>query len=684
MKGWMDPGAHTAAGHAEARRATSPIQHVAEVARRDFGPFLAGSVLPFALVLYLALRGGGYDRIVYSEVGIAVWWLVVLGALIGVLPAARISRPGWVALGLLSAFVAWTALGITWSESAERSAAEAGRVAAYLGVFALALAGQGRDGLRRTAYAVAAAIAIVGVLALLSRLHPAWFPADDSASVLPGELANRLRYPLNYWNGLAGLMAMGIPLVLEVGSRARQLVTQALATAALPAMALAAFYTFSRGGAVAVAVALLAYVALHPRRLAMLPTLAVSGAGSALLIAAATQRDALESQVLTEQGRAQADEMLAITLIVCAGVALLQVAIGLAVRHDLGPRPRVTRQYSVALVSGAAVAVVVVALAAGVPGEIADRWGGDEPIGASLGSERFESFSTENRSRYWGSALDANATAPLIGIGAGTFEFWWARNGELGFIRDAHSLFLETLAEVGIIGLALVATFFAFVLAAGARRMVRSDSPVRATLAAALASMLAFTVSAAIDWVWELPALPVAFLLLAAAVLAPLPAARDATAARRRSEPSRGARPVGRAGLVALAILALVAIAVPYLSTRFVRESQSQLRAGEHDSALHSAEVAQTVEPFAATASVQRALVLERSGDIPGAVGAAREATADEPTNYRTWLLLADLEAERGRAAEAIRAYRTAYERNPLSLVFLETPPAEFAAGVRR
>ena len=119
-------------------------------------------------------------------------------------PTGRLGR-AW----LLAAFAAWTALGITWSESAERSAAEAGRVAAYLG-FALALAAQGRDGLRRTVNAVAAAIALVGVLALLSRLHPAWFPADDAARLLPRDRQSA-QLTMNYWNGLAALIVMGIP-----------------------------------------------------------------------------------------------------------------------------------------------------------------------------------------------------------------------------------------------------------------------------------------------------------------------------------------------------------------------------------------------------------------------------------------------------------------------------------------
>jgi hypothetical protein len=659
------------------------LERVLEMARHDLGPALVGSVLPFALVLYLALRGGGYDRVVYSEVGIAVWWVLLLGALVGVLPAARISRAGWVALALLFGFVVWTALGITWSESAERSAAEAGRMAAYLGVFALALAAQDRDGLRRTINAVAAAIVLVGLLALLSRLHPAWFPPNDAAQRLP-EVGNRLNYPLQYWNGLAALIAIGIPLVLTAALRARHLVTQALAAAALPAMALTAFYTFSRGGALAIGIGVLTLLALHPRRVALLPTLALSGAGAALLIGAATQRTALEDDVLSDAARTQGHEMLAIVLVVCAGVGLVQVAIGLAARHGLGPRPTVNPRRVAAIAAGAATAVVIVALLAGLPGELGERVESSTSVSVGSGSERFEDLgNADNRIRYWNSALDANASAPLTGIGPGTFEFWWARNGDLySFARDAHSLVLETLAELGIIGLILIVSFIAVVLGAGVRRAGRSAPDVRTSLVAAIASCVAFVVAAAVDWIWELPAVPVAFLLLAAAILG---SAR--TEHREGGEVGEGSQRRAwlgaRGALTALAILALAPIAVPYVSTWFVRESQSQLRAGELDSALSSAETASAVEPFAATASTQRALVLARSGELGRAAEAAREATREEPTNYRTWLLLASLDAERGRAARAIAAYDTAYDRNPHSIAFVRESPEAFASRLK-
>ena len=58
----------------------------------------------------------------------------------------------------------------------------------------------------------------------------------------------RLSYPLNYWNALAALIAVGLPLMLQVATGARSIAVRALAAAAMPAMVLAAFFTLSRGG----------------------------------------------------------------------------------------------------------------------------------------------------------------------------------------------------------------------------------------------------------------------------------------------------------------------------------------------------------------------------------------------------------------------------------------------------
>ena len=70
--------------------------------------------LAFASTLYLGFSGGGFDELVWGQVGLALWWLVLLGAAVGVLPALGLGRSGWVALGALGALAAWTALGIGW------------------------------------------------------------------------------------------------------------------------------------------------------------------------------------------------------------------------------------------------------------------------------------------------------------------------------------------------------------------------------------------------------------------------------------------------------------------------------------------------------------------------------------------------------------------------------------------
>src|SRR5436190_550623 len=232
----MSQPAETMGDPHAARPARLPT--LAELAdlRERLGPILASTVLPFVLILYLALEGGGYDVVVRGEVGIAIWWIVLLGALVGVLPVRAMGRAELVGLGFLLAFAAWTAIGISWSPSSERSVEEAARVLILVGVLVLSLAGQDREALRRSVRSVGAAIAVVGCLALLSRFEQSWFPRQEIGTFLGGT-GDRLSYPLNYWNGLAALMAMGIPLVLVIGADSRRLLTQALATAALPGMA---------------------------------------------------------------------------------------------------------------------------------------------------------------------------------------------------------------------------------------------------------------------------------------------------------------------------------------------------------------------------------------------------------------------------------------------------------------
>lgn len=641
---------------------------------------LATWLLGFAPVAYLGLEGGGYDSVVHDQVGVAVWWLLLLGVLVGALPRLRPGPLAWAALGLLAAYVAWTALSLSWTESGERTFAELARVVGYLGVLALALCVAGRDGARRLVGGVAAGIVLVASVALLSRLHPDWFPAADETAAFLTSNRERLSYPLNYWNGLGALIAIGTPLVLQLAADARTLLVRGLAGAALPALALTAFFTLSRGGIAAAAIAAGLFLLLSSDRLPKLAVALAGGAGGALLIRAAAGRDSLQDGLLNEAARQQGDEMLPIVLLVCLVAGLLAVAIALLSRE--GTRPRWSYVAPVPARIGAAAAVLVAAVAffaADGPGRVSNAWDEfKEPSSPGEGTGRLSSAAGQSRYQYWSATVDQNATDPLTGTGSGTFEYWWARNGENDdTVRDAHSLYMQTLGELGAVGLALLVAFLLTVVLGGARSALRGPparprpgagppgsrsrpDAERAAPAAAVAGCAAFALTAAVDWMWQLPVVPVAALVLAAVALT--------------GREGGGARPVVplvlRLACALVSLVAIVAISIPLASTGLLRDSEAEARAGDLVAALEAARSAQNVEPGAAAPRLQEALLLEETGDLAGAAAAAREATERESTNWRTWLVLSRIEARRGNAAAAVSAYRTARSLNPRSALF--------------
>jgi O-Antigen ligase/Tetratricopeptide repeat len=644
-------------------------------------PALGGWALGFALVGYLSLANGGYETVVRNEVGVAVWWLVLLGAIAGLVPG-RLPARAWVAVGLLAALCLWTGLATSWSESEERTVTELGRNATYLGLLVLALAAQARTGARHVLAGVACAIAAVGCLAVLSRLHPAWFPRNDQAEFLGN--ARRLAYPLNYWNGLAALLAMGVPLLLALAGAARRLAVQSLAAAAVPVLVLGIWLTVSRGGAIALGVGLVAFLLLAADRPARVGTLAVCAIGSAILLAAAHARPLVGDAVRSPAAQDQADELLALVALVAGGVGLLQAAVGLAERHAGRPAWVNPGHRRAAVLSLAALAAAMaVAVAAGAPAALQDTW--DEfraPPGTVAGTsdrdllERIQSATGRGRYQYWESAVDAQRSDPWRGIGPGTFEFWWARNGTTqGFVRDAHSLYAEVFAELGIVGLVLVGGLLLLLLGVGAARALRAPPALRTLLAGATAAAAVFATSAAYEWVWELAALVAAVIVVGAALLVGGDAEPSAAApAQREPAPPGGGRRLGRLAprlvVGALALAALPAVAVPLAGAVALRDSEAAARDGRDGPALSHAAAAERLQPYAAAPWVQRALVAEQAGDVGTARAAIRRAVRLEPTDWRPWLIRARIEARAGDGRSAVRAYRRARDLNPRSAIF--------------
>jgi O-Antigen ligase len=621
--------------------------------------------LCFGLVVYLGLEGGGYDPLVHDRVGIAVWWFLLAGVAVGALPRRRrLPALACIGLGLFAAFVVWTALSLSWTESVERTSADLARVAGYLGAFTLAIFGASHSSARRMVAAVAAGIAVVAVVALLSRLHPAWFPTSHETAQFLSSGRERLSYPLNYWNGLAGLIAIGAPLLLHLATGAKTIVTRVAAAAVLPAIALAAFFTLSRGGIAAAFVALVVFLAFAPDRLPKLFTALVAGVGALVLIVTTTHRDALQHNLLNDTAHSQGNEVLVLTLVVCLIVGLVQV--GFSAMAVQGRRPNwtvISKHQSRVAVAAAGLVVLLAAVAFNAPGRAADGWDEFKGEGApGKGAERLSSVAGESRYQFWSAAVEENASKPLTGTGSGTFEYWWTRNGDVPEIaHDTHSLYLQTLGELGIIGLLVLAAFLLAVLVGGGRNVVRAGRS-RPELAAALAGCVAFCITAITDWMWQIPVLAIAFLVLAAVLV---------TAGEPEGEDERaGSKAPLRVGVVLVALLAIIAISIPLASTSLLRQSEADARAGDLPAALNAAHSAQNAQPDAASPRLQQALILESQGDLPTAAAAAVAATERESTNWRTWLVLSRIEAELGDASAAVRYYRKARMLNPFSELF--------------
>jgi hypothetical protein len=619
--------------------------------------------LSFGLVFYLALRGGGYDIVVRADVGILVWWVVLLAAVAGL--AGRLTPLGWLAVGALAVWAGWTALGIDGSLSQERTLAETGRLSAYVGLLALALIIQGRAGARHIINGVATALGAIAVLAVLSRLHPQWFPAN--AQLALGFGGGRLSYPLNYWNALACLLAMTIMVLLGVGLTARTRLGQALAVAPIPLCALGISLTASRAGVILMVIGVVLFLILSADRLAVLATMALTGAGSAILLVAAGARPAIHDGLDTATARADGSDLIWLGLIVCLGVAIEQVAVGLIARHAsrpawLRPSPRRTG----AAFGVLALVAVVVFFASGLHHHAAHRFENfkqaptatNQPSGVTT-FNRLANVNGEGRWQFWQAGIDAYRTDRWHGIGGDAFVTYWQNHATVpGAIVDAHNLYVQTLAETGLIGAAMLAILVLVSVIGGVVRTLRSAGSERILAAAATTAMVLFWVEATIDWVWQLAVLPAVLFLLLAAVVGP------------RTPRRRPARLPIRGLAVAVAVAAFFPMAYSLTTTVKVRASQQAIREERYDDALSAARSAERVPGTSMTAVLQESLVLEAQGALDPALAAARRATAIEPRNWTGWLTTARIEAKLGRDDDALAALRRARSLNAKSPLF--------------
>ncbi len=616
----------------------------------------AAFVIAGGLATAYALQGGAYDTLVRQQAGLLVWLALAAGLATGVLPRSRPRRGAWVLIGGLASFVLVTALSLAWTESAERTIAEVARNLGYLGIVLLVLCSADR----RTVPAACAGLVSAGVLvcglALASRLAPAAFPADTIGRVFE---TSRLSYPLNYWNGLATWAAIAIAGCLSWSVHARAPAARAVALAGVPLCAAVVFLTYSRAGAVGIVLATAAVLALGPRRVTTLVHIVAAGAASAIAIAVLHGQKAIADATGTQGAWLVVVALLAAALV--AGAAPLVTS---RFPAPIRRRPAIARRTKLIGLVGALTGVAIVLLASGAAERSWDEF--RQPAHTRI-DDPADRLGTLSGYRYaiWSSAIDAFRAHPWGGTGGGTFEFWWNRGGGAAYLRDAHSLYLQALAELGIFGLLaiLVAVAGALTVAVRARARLALPNEIAATTAL-IAMFVVFLFHVGVDWIWQVTA--VGFVGLTAAALAANADREPVRSTRTALQPSgMGAR------LRALVVIGAVALAVVQLpgvaaETR-LRDSQAAFTQGDFRRAALLAGEAADATPWAATPVVQRALAEEAQGQPANALGDMRRAANAEPTNWKHPFLAARLHAQLGDAGAALAARRRAHEMRPES-----------------
>lgn len=653
-------------------------------------PGVAASwILGFGLVLFLAVSRGGFDLAVFGQTGIAAWLILLLGAALGLLPSTRPNRKAWWGFALLGTLTVWAAIGLLWTDTPDKTLVEVARFSTYLAIFALAIAGRSRESTSQLVNAIAWAIAAIALLALLSRYFPGLFArAGETGAVLHTE-APRLSFPLDYWNGLGALLALGLPLLVQTATATRRLSVRAIAAGCLPLLLLALYLTLSRGSLLAAAAALLAFHLLA-RRAETLMVSATGLIGGVILIFLSDAFPGFSAGLTDPTAHREGRWMLLFSaLISVASGAFVWARSRYPARVRLPVRPRPDRRVALAGGLALALAVLVGLFAVGAPGRVSDAWESFKaPETPSSGTSRLGATSGNGRYQLWSAGLREFRSAPAAGRGGGSFEYWWAERGDRdGFVRDAHSLYIQSLGEYGLIGFLLLAGFFLLVLYRGVRNSFLSEEQRSNWVAAATAGTFAFSLSATLDWVWQIPAIVAAFLLLAATILNHPQESEDPTmkAASSGSDPGETTALIGRLRAAVARertrsgqrlILSLVAIAgialaiVPVSAQLLINQSQSQVRSGNLPAALDSAEAAHAVSPTTAAPLIQAAGVLDLAGEYEDAIGIAQQAITKEPVNWRNWYVLSRIEADAGKAEAARASLRRARNLNPRSPLF--------------
>jgi O-antigen ligase len=628
--------------------------------------------------------------------------------------------------GLLLALAGLSALSVVWSVQPDGSWQDAGRLLAYSGVFALAvlLARAAPTGWSGVLGGVLLAAVVVCGYALLTKVFPGTIGTEQSY----GHVYARLRAPYGYWNAIGLAAALGAIVCMWLGARRTgHALLNALAYPAMGLVLVTLMLAYSRGALAALALGLALWLCLVPLRLRGMAVLCVGALGAAVVVGWDFSQHALTTDDIPLAERVSAGRQLGVLLAaMLIGLTLAGLAIGfLSSRRTLSPPTR--RRAGRALLALAAIVVVafVGLLAAshrGLFGSISHTvstlTNPNAPVPAN-GPGRLTAIGSV-RARYWNEALEIFRDHPLLGVGAEGYETARLRyRTAILDVGQAHGFIVQTLADLGLVGLlAVLALFGSWLTAAGRAthpfnrrwggwrwRPLPGSSPERVYSAerVGLLTMVClvatFGIHSFVDWTWYVPGVACAALLCAGWLagrgpLSGFPASRVATGAavpagsldptsgshdsisphdpmapppRWRSLTLRQVGPLRGAIAAAVVVCALLAAWAEWQPQRSVDASGEALAlvARNPAAALAAAHTAVNRDPISAEALLTLAAVEEGAGQSAAAAATYEHAVHLQPSNFHTWQALGEYDLRIGQPQAALQALRAAVYLNP-------------------
>jgi UDP-GlcNAc:undecaprenyl-phosphate GlcNAc-1-phosphate transferase len=605
----------------------------------------------------------GYNSSLWAPAGLVV--LAILLALAIGRPLA-LTRPAKLALGAIAALAVWSLVSLLWSSSVELGFIESNRwivLTAMLGVLLL-IVGDTRSAAWGLGGAVAGTVFVGG----WTIAHMVLGAGVDLF------LGGRLHDPLGYINAQGGVYAAAlIPLVTLAEWRRRPSLSALGAGLATMCLGLA-LLAESRGVVLALLAGVLAAFLVAPGRLRRAGALTVIALPVAVVIP--WLLDVYQERTgsgLTETTVQRAGALLLLAAVLSALAWLVVARVSLSLSPE---RTRVVRRVWAVTLGLAAVLLVTAGIAnsAQIGDRVRSQYHAFVDVGSATASPQASRSrlltGAGNRYDYWRIAVNSWREQPVIGLGAGGYTvpyFEHRRTSES--VRQPHSIELQVLSELGLIGFVMLLALLGAV-AWGITRAARNSvtEQHRLLLVAAVGLFVTWLAQTSVDWLHLMPGVTgVAFVALAVLVrgdAGPV-STRVETLEERRAPRTVAVRRVvlGVAGVGVL--VALLSLSRQTLAEHYRTGAQESLARSAPADAVVLADRSIRLDGYGVDAYYLRSAGLEQLGRAREARAALMDALDREPRNFVSWALLGDFEARAGDPSAARRAYRRASALTP-------------------